>query len=297
MQVPNLVQYQGSKRKLAPQILPFIPSHSARIVEPFCGMASITLATAQKNMADEFWINDLNKDIASVLSAAIEEPNRLISEYRRIWFEQFDWEKGHIDHYLHVRELYNDGEADDGMFLYLIARVAKGAVRYSANGMNQYLDRRRHGTRPDTMEKNIRTVHTLLCGRTRVTSMDYKSVLADCSDKDVVYMDPPYQGTSGKKDSRYISGVSVDELESELHLLDHRNISYILSYDGTCGEKAYGRELDSTLHCHKLLLDAGRSTQATLNGKNSRTFESLYVSDRLISNRCNAPNMVNNYLF
>ncbi len=284
MQVPNLVQYQGSKRKLAPQILPYLPKRSARMVEPFCGMASMTLAAAQNDVADEYWLNDLNKDVASVLRAAIEEPDRLIYEYRRAWSEQFDWEGGHIAHYLYVRDLYNEGVADDGMFLYLVARVAKGAIRYSANGMNQYVDRRRHGTRPDTMERNIRTVHTLLHGRTHVTSMDYKSVLAKCGKSDAVYMDPPYQGTSGKKDSRYISGVSVDELEGELRGLDGRDVPYVLSYDGVCGSKSYGRELDPSLHCRKFLLNAGRSAQATLNGVNATTFEALYVSDGLAAN-------------
>lgn len=288
MQVPNLVQYQGSKRKLAPQILPYMPRRSARMVEPFCGMASMTLAAAQNDMAGEYWLNDLNKDVAGILRAAIDEPERLIAEYRRVWMEQFDWADGHVEHYLHVRAEYNAGNADDGMFLYLVARVAKGAIRYSANGMNQYVDRRRHGTRPDTMAKNITTVHALLHGQARVTSMDYKDVLAQCGEGDIVYMDPPYQGTSGKKDSRYIAGVSVDELEGELRLLGDRRVPYILSYDGTCGDKAYGRDLDPSLHCRKLLLNAGRSTQATLNGKNATTFEALYVSDQLAENRPSA---------
>nr|WP_304322958.1 DNA adenine methylase [Bifidobacterium catenulatum] len=285
MQVPNLVQYQGSKRKLAPQIMPFFPRHSARMIEPFCGMASMTLAIAQNGMADEYWLNDLNKDVADVLRAAIDEPERLISEYGRVWTEQFDWDGGHVEHYLFIRDEYNRGRANDGMFLYLVARVAKGAIRYSSNGMNQYVDRRRHGTKPDTMAKNIMMIHALLHGRTQVTSMDYKDILAECCTGDVVYMDPPYQGTSGKKDSRYIAGVSVDELEKELHVLDRREIPYILSYDGVCGDKSYGRDLDPALQCRKLLLNAGRSSQATLNGINATTFEALYVSDRLTKNR------------
>lgn len=285
MRIPNLVQYQGSKRKLAPQILPYMPEHSQRMVEPFCGMASMTLAAAQQNRAEEYWLNDMNKDVASVLEAAINEPERVVAEYRRVWCEQFDWSDGHVAHYLHVRDTYNAGEANDGSFLYLMARVAKGAIRYSANGMNQYLDRRRHGTKPDTMEKNINAVSALLKGRTRVTAMDYKAVLAECTPADIVYMDPPYQGTSGKKDSRYISGVSVDELEEQLRLLDERHIPYLLSYDGVCGDKTYGRDLDPTLKCRKHLLNAGTSAQAALLGRKATTFEALYVSDLLAENR------------
>lgn len=253
------------------------------MVEPFCGMASMTLAGAQENgMADEYWLNDLNGDVAGVLHAAIDEPERLASEYENAWNEQFDWDGGHVEHYLHVRDEYNHGRANDGMFLYLVARVAKGSIRYSSKGMNQYVDTRRHGTKPDTMRRNIMGIHGLLHGRTRITSLDYRDVLAECGADDIVYMDPPYQGTSGRKDSRYIAGVSVDELENELHALDGRGIPYILSYDGACGDRKYGRDLDASLRCRRFLLDAGRSSQATLNGVNATTFEALYASDRLL---------------
>lgn len=174
------------------------------MVEPFCGMASMTLAGAQENgMADEYWLNDLNGDVAGVLHAAIDEPERLASEYENAWNEQFDWDGGHVEHYLHVRDEYNHGRANDGMFLYLVARVAKGSIRYSSKGMNQYADIRRHGTKPDTMRRNIMGIHGLLHGRTRITSLDYRDVLAECGADDIVYMDTLYQGTSGREDSRY----------------------------------------------------------------------------------------------
>lgn len=36
--VPHIVQYQGSKRNLAPQILPYFPQRFNRLIEPFAGM-------------------------------------------------------------------------------------------------------------------------------------------------------------------------------------------------------------------------------------------------------------------
>ena len=44
--VPHIVQYQGSKRNLASQILPYMPKSFDRLVEPFAGMAAITIAAA-----------------------------------------------------------------------------------------------------------------------------------------------------------------------------------------------------------------------------------------------------------
>lgn len=282
LSVPNLVQYQGSKRKLAPAILSYMPAIDGMLIEPFCGMASITLAAAQNNRASFYWLNDVNQDVVNVLNAAINNPDSLASDYERIWLEQFDYADGHVQHYYAMRDECNAGNDNPAVFLYLMARCVKGAVRYGPNGLNQSPDKRRHGTKPSLMRSNIGTVSALLKGRSRVSSLDYKDVLAECGVGDLVYMDPPYQGTSGTRDSRYVSGVAVDELESELFSLDSRGIRYVLSYDGVCGVKSYGRELSSDLKCHKYLLDAGRSTQSTLLGRDDRTLEALYVSDDIV---------------
>ena len=44
--IPHIVQYQGSKRILAPQILKYMPTKFGRLIEPFSGMAAISVATA-----------------------------------------------------------------------------------------------------------------------------------------------------------------------------------------------------------------------------------------------------------
>ena len=46
MIVPQPFQYQGSKRVLAPTILPYLPVKFARLVEPFAGSAAMTIACA-----------------------------------------------------------------------------------------------------------------------------------------------------------------------------------------------------------------------------------------------------------
>ena len=86
--VPHIVQYQGSKRILAPQILRFIPSKFNRLVEPFAGMAAITIAVARQNRADNYLVNDLNAPLVAILKSAIETPIELYSEYAKVWNEQ-----------------------------------------------------------------------------------------------------------------------------------------------------------------------------------------------------------------
>jgi DNA adenine methylase len=66
-----------------------------------------------------------------------------------------------------------------------------------------------------------------------------------------------------------------------LEKLNLRGVPFILSYDGACGDKTYGEALPESLSLRRVLVDAGRSSQATLNGKDTRTVESIYVSSGL----------------
>jgi DNA adenine methylase len=64
--------------------------------------------------------------------------------------------------------------------------------------------------------------------------------------------------------------------------LDSKGVAYVISYDGRCGGKEYGRELPKNLNCTKFMLNAGPSAQATLLGRRETTVESLYVSNNLV---------------
>lgn len=96
-------------------------------------------------------------------------------------------------------------------------------------------------------------------------------------------MDPPYQGTSGDKDSRYLAGLSFEAFVVALDSLNSRGLRYAISYDGRTGEKSYGEPLPSYLGLVHIELEAGRSTQATLLGREEHTVESLYLSPALAS--------------
>ena len=52
--VPHPIPYQGSKRNLAPIILSYFPPRFRRLVEPFAGSAAVSLAVAQRRLAEQF---------------------------------------------------------------------------------------------------------------------------------------------------------------------------------------------------------------------------------------------------
>ena len=284
--VPHIVQYQGSKRKLAPKILPFLPIRFGRLIEPFAGMAAMSIAVAKEHRSERFVINDLNEPLVGILREAVNNPEHIISAYTAIWNEQFDYESGSEAHYYHIRNCFNRGDKNPALMLYILARCVKGAVRYSANGQfNQSPDKRRNGTNPITLKKNIYGVSQILKGKSNFYSCDYREILEMARPGDIVYMDPPYQGVCTSRDSRYLSGINFKEFVDSLNRLNSRNIDYIISYDGFCGNKEYGEDLPEDLGLKKLYLDAGLSTQSLFNGKKLVTKESLYISHNLNKRR------------
>lgn len=278
MTVPQPFQYQGSKRVLASRILNHLPENFDRLIEPFAGSAAITIACAAQGRAEQYWINDLNGPLANLLNLIVNRPEQIADSYAELWKSE---PEEALEHYYSVREQFNR-ERDPALFLYLLARCIKGAVRYNSEGnFNQSPDKRRLGTRPHTLRHNLLAVSALLRGRCVVTSHDFRDVLSNAGPDDVIYMDPPYQGTSSNRDSRYLAGLTFDDFVIALDGLNARSLRYAISYDGRTGEKTYGPPLPQYLELTQVELEAGRSTQATLLGKTEFTVESLYLSPSL----------------
>ena len=136
--VPHLVQYQGSKRILAPEIVKFIPETTKRIIEPFAGTGAVSIFAAYQGICETFILNDINEPLIQMLELCIEDPTLLVKQYSEIWQGQFAEHENNIDYFLKIRSEFNKGKCDAGRMLFLLARVVKGAVRYNAHGqMNQ----------------------------------------------------------------------------------------------------------------------------------------------------------------
>ena len=282
--VPHLVQYQGSKRILAPQILRYMPRRFNRMVEPFAGSAAMTIAAAAERRAVSYLVNDLNGPLVGLIKAAVTNPSEFLRNYTSLWETQFSFPGGHVAHFYKVRDDFNAGDTSPANMLYLLARCVKGSVRYGRTGnFNQSPDKRRHGTSPSKLAGNLNCVSALLKGCTQFSAVDYREVFEWTVPGDVVYMDPPYQGVSETRDCRYLSGLPFDEFVESLEVLNRKGVDYLISYDGACGGREYGRDLPAELGCRKVMLKAGLSSQALFLGRKSVTYEALYVSKGLFS--------------
>lgn len=275
MRSPHPIPYQGSKRLLAPLIARHIPSDARIWFEPFAGSAAMTLHAARQGLAQRFVIGDSLGSIVELWRDIVQQPEATAARYRAVWSGQ---SRSDADYFNRVRARYNHGR-DPVDLLYLICRCVKNAVRFSAAGeFTQSADRRRLGMHPDRMRAAIIGASQLLRDRIEFRHGDWLHTTADADTRDFVYLDPPYLGTSIGRDKRYHQQLAPADLIAGLGDLRARGVRFALSYDGSTGGRQYGPPLPDHLGLTRLLIEAGRSSQATLAGRNERTVESLYLS-------------------
>ncbi|MCU0654841.1 MAG: DNA adenine methylase [Polyangiaceae bacterium] len=276
--LPHPIPYQGSKRRLAARILALLPARIETFYEPFAGSAAMTLAVASRRIAGRHVLGDSLAPLVGIWRSILEEPEALAARYRMLWEAQIGRERQHYDE---VRARFNQ-DRDPAALLYLLARCVKNAVRFNGEGdFNQSPDNRRLGVHPDRLRREILAAAALLQGNTSAEVADYEALLRRATPRDLVYMDPPYQGTSQGRDARYHQGLDLDRFVDALGGLRARGVPCVISFDGRTGGKAHGRELPGRLGLVRLELAAGRSTQATLLGRDELTVESLYLSPEL----------------
>jgi DNA adenine methylase len=280
MKIPHPIPYQGSKRNLASQILHLFPKHFDKLIEPFAGSAAITIASAYYFKTSKFIINDINEPLIRLWDTIIHNPESIIQSYHDIWNGQLGNEE---PYYYQIRDHFNDTKKPEYL-LFLLAKCVKAAVRYNAQGaFNQSPDKRRLGRNPSLMSNDILRVSQLLKGKTQLHSVDYQGMFDLATSNDLIYMDPPYQGTGLNGGFNYSGNIEYDNFMVSLFELNYKNIPYILSYDGRTGIKTYGNPLPENLNLVKIEIDAGRSSQATLLNRSEITYEAVYLSPALVS--------------
>lgn len=277
--VPHVIPYQGSKRLLAPALLPLLP-RAERLFEPFAGSAALALAALSAGHAQHVVLGDSYAPLVSLWQAIVDAPAELAGSYASLWHDQ---QADPAAHYLAVRSQFATAPTPAAL-LYLLARCVKNAPRWNTAGQfNQSADHRRRGTHPDRQRAQILAASRLLRGRCTLRCGDAAATTADATAADAVYLDPPWQGTTEGRDRRYHAGLARSTLIDLLTQLQARNVAFLLSYDGALHDEAgqvlqrYGAELPVALGCERRDVVAGRSAQATLSGQRAVTVESVYL--------------------
>lgn len=277
--MPQPFPYQGSKRALAHLILRCLPADTATLVEPFAGSAAVSIAARHAGVAAHAVLNDVNAPLMAMWRAILDDPGGLADRYASMWEASRDDPRA----FFLARRAEFNATHDPAVLLYLLNRIVKGAVRYGRSGLfNQSADHRRLGARPVTVRGRLLRASAVLRGA-EVHCGSYESLLVDAAARDVVYLDPPYQGVSRVADHRYLAGLAREDLERALGKANDNGVSYVVSYDAVRDDNRYGAPLDDALGLTRLHVVAGRSAQSTLCGGSAVTAESLYLSPALVA--------------
>jgi DNA adenine methylase len=219
--VPFLRWIGGKKNfvpALAPQIKNYLEETGGHYVEPFVGGGAMMLALGLPKMV----INDIITDLSSVYIAVRDSPielGLLLCELREWGSEE--------DHYYAVRssEPSTDVEAAARM-IYLNAHCFNGLWRMNKKGQMNAAYGKQKDRLTDALLERIGDASEALQG-TEIFNGDFEPLVKSCEKGDLLYLDPPYDGTYTGYSGEGFCGVSQDRLGSELAEAHKRGVAFI----------------------------------------------------------------------
>jgi len=184
------LKWAGNKYRVLPHLLPHI-GYPNRYCEPFGGSMSVALNVTT---AEEFILNDINKDLVSIYRNIVNENDDSFIKYCE---ELFVPENNTKEAYLDLRKHFNqatDSVERARLFIYLNRHCFNGLSRYNKKGeFNVPFGKYDKPSCPSEEMMNFR-MYFLTKKLVRFTSLSFEdsSLYEDLESGDVVYFDPPY---------------------------------------------------------------------------------------------------------
>lgn len=215
-----IIRWAGSKRKLLPKLLSYIPPDIETYVEPFCGSASLFFELTPKKAI----LNDINSELINAyitLKKSIDIFDKL-NTMPKSKEEYYYWRM------LKVEELTKEERAI--RFFYLNRFCFNGVYRTNKNGQFNVPFGTRTGDFP---KKEIFEDARLKLQSADLFIGDYYNILEKVSSNDFVYIDPPYS-KSGRFSGEYGLGSfkqnDLPRLKKFLSSLDDIGAKFLFSY-------------------------------------------------------------------
>ena len=245
--VAPVLKWPGSKRAISGQLARLAPP-SERLIDPFVGGGAMLAAIQSPSSL----AGDVIPELIQLWHEVQQRPGQLAADYELRW--QRLQSEGHLAYY-EIRESFNRTRSAAD-FLFLTRTCVNGLVRFNARGdFNNSLHHTRPGIHPGRLRALI-ALWSRLVARTTFACADYRETLAHARKGDFVFLDPPYGGTRG----RYLTeGVDLTDLYGELERLNRRGITWMMTFDGTAGDRIYDSAPPPTLYKSRLLVATGHS--------------------------------------
>lgn len=261
-----ILKWAGGKRQLLPEIIPRIPQDFECYYEPFLGAGAVLLDLHPQSAR----VNDANTELINVYYIIKQQPYELIQllkEYEASHSETFYYEMRNIDR-------------DENRFIQL-SKLDKAARtiylnRTCYNGLYR-VNKKGHFNTPIGRNSSIQIVNEkgilgiseyLNTADITFFNGDYKRTLKKATNKDFVFLDPPYYPMSKASFLRYdMSPFGVQEqieLKETCDRLNEEGIRFIET-NSDCKEI---RELYSEYH--QIEVDVRRCINAKADGRRGK---------------------------
>jgi DNA adenine methylase len=270
-----VIKWTGSKRHQAEAIIKHIPDKEYEIYyEPFVGGGSMLYRLLHSKIKFKGWIcSDKCEPLINLWLLIKQDPEYLTNYYKDTWTEL--QEKGQSVYY-NVREDFNRQQKPEQLF-FLTRTCTNGLIRFNTAGQfNTSFHITRPGIHPDTISGIINQwskklqefdVQFLCC--------DYKEIKPN--ESDLVYLDPPYMGTSGM----YYGAIDHQALWDYLKGL---KCTYLLSYDGQSGGTDNTYKVPTELYeKHVYINSGGSSFKRIVSREIAEVRDSLYIKYNISS--------------
>ena len=296
------IKWSGSKRKQAPYIVSKFPKEINTYYECFLGGASVlhellNQITCGSISCKHIVCSDINKDLINIWNMFKNPDTRqkLYDGYcelhkalkrRGEYIEGTEPNRTHITKcqtlYYEIRQQYNDyidrNEYSDKrtIIFYWITRTCfNGLIRYNpkTNHFNaSFHVGGRFGITPNELQLVFESWGCVIDsfikngGTIEFINKSYNDVICDAKEGDVVYMDPPYENTTGmyfckELDTKYFWNV--------LSKLNDRKVKWLLSYDGISGNNDLTADVPNLYVRHEYV-NAGHSSFKKLKSKTTK---------------------------
>lgn len=206
---------------------------NARLVEPFVGGGSVFLNLVPSSL----WINDINPQLVNMYQMVKTQPNELLGRLQEMVTEMNQHVKKNDapkrnrrkqdnrpqelidkeDYYYKIRDIDVSSQPpirQAAIFIFLNKTCFRGLYRENSSGKFN-VPFGNYSAPAIVNEENLLTVSEYLNRvNAKITNLDYKSVLENIQDDDVVYLDPPYYPVNKTSFTQYTKhDFSIEEQE------------------------------------------------------------------------------------
>lgn len=267
MNYPTVIKWSGSKRLVAHQLAQYF-FNCETYYEPFVGGgAMIPFARSKKGIA-----GDIIMELIDLWNAIKTNPLLVAEEYEKRWIELQN--KGQ-EVYYQVRDRFNQTK-NCFDFLFLTRTCVNGLIRYNAQGeFNNSFHLSRPGINPDTLRSQL-LLWSKCVRKFDFYNIDYRECLSDVKCGDFAFLDPPYGGT---KDRYTRTEFDLDCFYAELDRLNSIGAKWMLTFDGTAGDREYAYAPPREIFVSRFFINTGNSAFTKIMDNRKDTIqESVYVN-------------------